>query len=61
MYIAIKTKKTNMKKYFLRKTRNVKIIICNGKLIIIYLLLPSKLTEMHIAIKTNDKNTENKS
>ena len=61
MYIAIKTKKTNMKKYFLRKTRNVKLIICNGKLIIIYLLLPSKLTEMHTAIKTNDKNTENKS
>ena len=61
MYIAIKTKKTNTKKHFLRKTRIGKLIICNGKLIIIYLLLPHKLIQMHIAIKTNEKNTENKS
>ena len=37
MYIAIKTSKTDMKNKILRKTRNGRLIIFNGKLIIMYL------------------------
>ena len=60
MHIAIKKNKPNMKTYFLRKIRNRKLIICNGKQIIMFHLFPSRFTEMHIATKRNEKNTNNK-
>ena len=43
MYIAIKTNETNMSNQFFRKTRNRKLTICNGKLVIMYLYI-SKYT-----------------
>ena len=50
MYVAIKTNKINMK-FFLKKRQKTR----NGKLIKCIYLFPSKLTERHIAIKTNEK------
>ena len=48
MYAAIKTNKINKNFFYKKKTRHVNLIKC------IY-LYPSKLTERHIAIKTNEK------
>ena len=39
-FLNFKTSKTNMKNYIFKKTRNGKLIICNGKLIIMYLSMP---------------------
>ena len=52
MYVAIKTNEINMK-FFFKKASNGKLIKC------IY-LFPSKLTEMHIAIKKNEKKKKKK-
>ena len=49
MHIAIKENKTTIKIQFFSKTRNGKLITCNGKL------------EMHIANTTNETNMKNKS